>query len=76
MDFVRLYGLHKRGWFVVRCKEPVSFQVLQRRAVDKSAGFKCDQTVRLKSSWSKRSFLNRCEKSDSSMRKIKSGWCS
>jgi len=57
MDFVRLYRLHQAGaWFVVRCKEPVSFKVLERRAVDCSAGFKCDQTVRLKSNWSKKSF--------------------
>jgi hypothetical protein len=57
MDFVRLYRLHKGGaFFVVRCKEPVSFKVLDRRKVNKSAGFKCDQTVRLKSNWSAKSF--------------------
>jgi hypothetical protein len=57
MDFVRLYRLHKGGaFFVVRCKEPVSFQVLERGEVNKSAGFKCDQTVRLKSNRSAKSF--------------------
>jgi Transposase DDE domain/Domain of unknown function (DUF4372) len=57
MDFVRLYRLHQRGaFFVVRCKEPVSFRVRERRPVLKSAGFKCDQTVSLKSNWSKKSF--------------------
>jgi len=57
MDFVRLYRLHKGGaFFVVRCKEPVSFNVLARREVNQSAGFKCDQTVRLKSNWSEKSF--------------------
>ena len=57
MDFVRLYRLHQGGaFFVVRCKEPVSFRVLVRRTVDHSAGFKCDQTVRLKSNWSEKSF--------------------
>ena len=57
MDFVRLYRLHKGGaFFVVRCKEPVSFRVLDRREVNKSAGFQCDQTVRLKSNWSAKSF--------------------
>ncbi len=57
MDFVRLYRVHQGGaFFVVRCKEPVSFKVLERRAVDKAAGFKCDQTVRLKSNWSAKSF--------------------
>lgn len=57
MDFVRLHRLHKEGaFFVVRCKEPVSFKVLVRREVNKSAGLKCDQTVRLKSNWSAKSF--------------------
>jgi hypothetical protein len=57
MDFVRLYRLHQGGaFFVVRCKEPVSFKILDRRPVNKSAGFKCDQTVRLKSNWSAKSF--------------------
>lgn len=57
MDFIRLYRLHQNGvFFVVRCKEPVNFQVLERRTVDHAAGFHCDQTVRLTSSWSKKSF--------------------
>jgi hypothetical protein len=57
MDFVRLHRLHKAGaFFVVRCKEPVSFKVLARREVNPSAGLKCDQTVRLKSNWSAKSF--------------------
>jgi hypothetical protein len=57
MDFVRLYRLHQGGaFFVVRCKEPVSFRVLERRPVLKSAGFKCDQTVGLKSNWSEKSY--------------------
>jgi Transposase DDE domain/Domain of unknown function (DUF4372) len=57
MDFVRLFRLHQGGaFFVVRCKEPVSFRVLERRAVEKGSGYKCDQTVRLKSNWSAKSF--------------------
>jgi hypothetical protein len=57
MDFVRLYRLHRAGaFFVVRCKEPVSLAVLASRPVDKSAGYRCDQTVRLKSNWSVKSF--------------------
>jgi hypothetical protein len=57
MDFVRRYRLHQGGaYFVVRCKEPVSFKVLASRPVEKGNGFKCDQTVRLKSNWSKKSF--------------------
>lgn len=57
MDFVRLYRLHQRGaCFVVRCKEPVRFAVEERRPVNKTAGLRCDQTVRLKSNWSAKSF--------------------
>src|SRR5208283_1271506 len=57
MAFVRLYRFHLGGgYFVVRCKEPVSFEVLERRTVNKSVGLKSDQTVRLKSSWSRKSF--------------------
>jgi len=57
MDFVRLYRLHRNGvFFVVRCKEPVSFAVVERRPVDHAHGFRCDQTVRLKSNWSAKSF--------------------
>jgi len=57
MDFVRLYRLHQQGgFFVVRCKEPVKFEVLQRRPVDPSLGLKCDQTIRLKSNWSAKSY--------------------
>ena len=57
MDFVRLYRLHQAGaFFVVRCKEPVSFKVLARATVNSDGGFKCDQTVRLKSNWSIKSF--------------------
>jgi Transposase DDE domain/Domain of unknown function (DUF4372) len=57
MDFVRLYRLQQGGaFFVVRCKEPVSFKILESRPVEKETGYKCDQTVRLKSNWSEKSF--------------------
>jgi IS4 transposase len=57
MDFVRLYRLHQGGvFFVVRCKEPVSFSVREGRPVDKAKGYQCDQTVRLKSNWSEKSY--------------------
>jgi len=58
MAFVRLcLRVHQGGgYFVVRCKEPVSLEVLERRTVNKSVGLKCDQTVRWKSHWSRKSF--------------------
>ena len=57
MDFVRLYRLHKAGgFFVVRCKEPVSFRTVGRKQVKKDEGIRCDQIVKLKSNWSERSY--------------------
>jgi len=57
LDFTRLARLHAGGvFFVVRSKCPVRFRVLASRAVDKPAGLRCDQTVRLTSSWSRRRF--------------------
>jgi len=57
MDFVRLYGLHQAGGlFVVRCKEPVSFKTVTRKQVKDQEGIRCDQIVKLKSNWSKKSY--------------------
>ena len=57
MDFMRLHRLHQQAvFFVVRCKEPVSFEVITRAPVNRSRGYRCDQTVRLKSNWSAKSF--------------------
>jgi len=57
MDFVRLYRLHKAGgFFVVRCKEPVSFTTVERKPVKKDEGIRCDQVVKLKSNWSEKSY--------------------
>lgn len=57
MDFTRLIRWHQQGaFFVVRSKCHVSFRVLESRAVDKLRGLRCDQTIRLKSSWSKRAY--------------------
>ena len=54
LDFTRLMGLQKGGAkFVVRSKSHVSFYVVQSKKVDKSTGLRCDQIIRLKSSWSK-----------------------
>jgi hypothetical protein len=57
MDFVRLYRLHRAGgFFVVRCKEPVSFKTLERKPVQKQEGIRCEQIVKLKSNWSEKSY--------------------
>ena len=57
MDFVRLFQMHQAGgYFVVRCKEPVSFKVLERKKITNGSGITCDQIVKLKSNWSKNSY--------------------
>ena len=57
LDFVRLDRIHKAGgFFVVRCKRHVRFSVLESRPVDKEKNLRSDQTVRLKSIWSRKSF--------------------
>ena len=57
LDFTRLIRLHQAGAsFVVRNKCNVNFYVVESRAVDKSQGLRCDQTIRLKSTWSKKHY--------------------
>jgi hypothetical protein len=43
-------------FFVVRCKEPVSFKTVARKTAQKDQGIQCDQIVRLKSNWSVKSY--------------------
>jgi hypothetical protein len=57
LDFVRLYRLHRTGgFFVVRCTKAVSFKTVERKEVEKRDGIRCDQVVKLKSSWSEKSY--------------------
>jgi len=57
LDFTRLIRLHREGAsFVVRNKCNVSFYVVASRRVDKAQGLRCDQTIRLKSTWSKKHY--------------------
>ena len=57
LDFVRLFRIHNSGaFFVVRNKHHVRFRVVSSRPVDKSSGLRCDQTIRLTSNWSIKSY--------------------
>lgn len=57
LDFVRLFRVHQAGgFFVVRTKHHVKFRVTASRTVDKSKGLRCDQTIRLTSNWSVKSY--------------------
>jgi hypothetical protein len=48
VDFTRLYRLHQdQAFFVTRAKRRMRFSVIESRPVDKTAGLRCDQTIRL-----------------------------
>lgn len=47
-DFDRLHHIHQaQGFFVIRGKSNLSFQRQYSRPVDKTNGFRCDQTIKL-----------------------------
>jgi hypothetical protein len=55
LDFERLYRLTcANAYFVVRAKSNLSYYVVESRPVDRGGGLRCDQTIRLKSSRSKK----------------------
>jgi hypothetical protein len=57
LDFVRLLRIQcGSAFFVVRNKRHVRFQVVASRPVDKNTGLRCDQTIRLTSNWSIKSY--------------------
>jgi hypothetical protein len=57
LDFIRLFRIETGGgFFVVRNKHHVRFRVVASRPVDKSIGLRCDQTIRLTSNWSIKSY--------------------
>lgn len=57
LDFIRLFKITEAGgYFVVRCKHHVRFRVLASRPVDKTTGLRCDQTIKLTSPWSIKSY--------------------
>ncbi len=48
VDFKRLYRMTSlKSFFVVRAKNNLKFRVIKSRAVDKSKGLRCGQTIRL-----------------------------
>lgn len=60
LDFTRLIRWQGQGaYFIVRNKCHVRLRVLGCRPVNKDTGLRCDQTVRLVSSWSRRVYPNK-----------------
>jgi hypothetical protein len=54
VDYGRLYGIEKaRAYFVTRTKRNMRSRVCESRAVDRTTGLRCDQTIRLTIDYSK-----------------------
>lgn len=57
LDFERLYKMHRhRCYFVLREKRNFQYRRMYSRPVDKSKGFKCDQTIKLTGFYSSKNY--------------------
>ncbi len=57
LDFERLYKLHQHNcYFVLREKRNFKYRRLYSNKVDKSKGFKCDQTIKLAGFYSSKNY--------------------
>jgi len=60
LDFARLFRIASAlGYFVIRSKKNTKFTVHESRAVDKSTGLRCDQSIRLSTAKGKKSYPER-----------------
>ncbi len=60
LDFARLHRVHQSAaFFVTRAKSNFRFQRLYSRAVDKSTGLQCDQTITLHGFYAKKDYPER-----------------
>ncbi len=60
LDFERLYRLHQASaFFVTRAKTNLAFARLNARKVNKESGLRCDQTIKLTTYKSKKSYPER-----------------
>jgi hypothetical protein len=57
VDFSRLYILHqKQAWFVTRAKDNMNYRRLYSNKVDKSAGVKVDQVIKLNNHYASKNY--------------------
>lgn len=57
VDFARLHRIHlAQAWFVIRAKCNLRHYVSESRPVDKASGLRCDQSIRLNLSSSRRAY--------------------
>lgn len=56
-DFERLHVIHEQGaYFVIRSKESLSFQRMYSHEIEEGTGLRCDQTIRLKHFYTRKSY--------------------
>jgi len=56
-DFQRLQTIHnERAYFIIRGKDSLSFQRQYSHGIDKNCGLRCDQTIRLKHFYTRKSY--------------------
>ncbi|MFA4831643.1 MAG: IS4 family transposase [Patescibacteria group bacterium] len=56
-DFERLFKIHNaKAFFVIRAKSSISWTRLYSRAIDRSAGLRCDQIIKLNNFYSKKHY--------------------
>jgi hypothetical protein len=59
IDFARLHGLHQaQAFFVVRAKSNLQFRRVYSHPIDKETGLRCDQTIQLTGSKSRRGYTD------------------
>jgi len=57
VDYTRLYRVHtSKGFFVTRAKDNFAFKRIYSAPVDKKAGIRCDQTVKLTGFYAKKDY--------------------
>jgi transposase len=57
IDYERLYKIHqKQAFFVTRAKSNMACKRLYSRAVEKTSGLRCDQSVRLTGCYAKKDY--------------------
>ena len=57
VDFARLYVLHQaQAFFVIRAKSNLQYRRIYSHPINKSTGLRCDQTIKLISNWSAKSY--------------------
>jgi len=57
LDFQRLYRLHQAlAFFIIRARKDFRFRRVGAHAVDKTTGLRCDQTIRLQSFYTLKSY--------------------